>query len=368
MRVVDILSCYDIDQSPPKTQQSLLHATFASLLIAIELGHLTPAIGTGLLTAAKSKWATTLSPPSGARSGHADFSGLSIENVWNETLAILSRDDPDKYLKHLGTLTKPTSREATSQPRDVPLVSVQDVRVIKYWLRLAEFDRILPRESGLHEYSAADVLALIGACKDSSRLQSSPIVGRPKSVVWLTTLSGALADLLDQANSVAAGHTSTRLEDMSFAYRARNRLGLWKKRSPEHGIALVTGKTYESYLDELGGTIKAPTVLDAEGYDRFRHWPTSGTAPADELGRGRTYELDPRIRSSERPYDGAPEIVTMPRPLDEIASMVYLGPFGFPPGCGVEEERKSYSEFAHDVAEGRSLETVLIELETRLDI
>jgi hypothetical protein len=367
MRIVDILTCYDIDQSPPKTQQSLLLATFASLLIAIDLSHLAPAVGVSLLMAIKSKWIEILSPPAArGRSGHADFSGLSIESVWNETLAVLSREDPEKYLKHLGMLTKPSREEATSQPIDMPLVSIQDVRMFKYWLRSTELDR-MPREGGLYEYSAADVLALMDACTESSRLQSSPIVGRPKSVVWLTTLSGALADLLDQARAVAAGRVATRLEDMNFAYLARNRLGLWKKRSPEHGIALVTGKTYESYLDELGGSIKAPTVLDAEGYDRFRHWPSSRSVQADKLGRGRTYELDPGVRRRERPDDGAPEIVAMPRPLGEITSMVYLGPFGLPPGSGMEE-RRSYSDFADEVASGQSLEAVLTALETQLGI
>jgi hypothetical protein len=368
MRIIDILACYDINETPPKTKQSLLHATLASLLSAVELRHLSPAAVAELLAAAKSKWIDTLAPPPAlGRSGHADFSEVSIDYVWNETLAVLSREDPAKYFRHLGMLAKPGAAGVSSQPRDVQLVSIQDVRMFKFWLRASEIER-MPLEGGLGEYTAADVFALIEACKDASRLQPSPVVGRPKSVVWLTTLSGVVADLLGQAEAAARNRGSRRLEDMSVAYMARNRLGLWKKRSPEHGIAVVTSKTYESYLDELGTTIKAPTVFDAEGYDRFRHWPTSGTEDTDELGRGRTYELDPEVRTREHPNHGAPEIVATPRPLSEIGSMIYLGPFGYPPGHSPEDERRSYLEYAAEVSAGRSLQAVLVELERTFDL
>lgn len=365
MKISDILSCFDIDETPPKIEQSLLHATLANLLLATDLGHLPLDVGRSFLADALAKWDETLAPSFGiAPSAHIDLSRHTIVSVWTTLYSLLAREDPAKYFKHALALAKPGRTEGPSEFKDVPLVSIQDVRMFKFWLRDME---PVSSEQRLVEYSRADVMSFIQACEEADRWHRDPVVGRPKAIVWLTPLSGAIATLVDRAKrAITTG--AERLEELDIGTTARNRLGLWKKRSPDHAIALVTRKTYEAYLDELGQMIKAPTVIDAEGYDRFRHWPSPRTDSADKLGCGRTYELDPVVRDRERPLHGAPEIVAPPIPLREIDSIVYLGPFGNPPGCNAEEERLSYLEFAKEVAGGQTLAAVVDEIEQKFEV
>jgi hypothetical protein len=360
VKIGDILSCFDIDETPPKIEQSLLHATLANLLVATELGHLPVDVGRSFVADALAKWDETLAPSAGTAPGaHIDLSRHTIVTVWTALYSLLSREDPTKYFKHTLPLAKSGSTEEVSEFPDVPLVSVQDVKMFKFWLRDME---PIAAEQHLKEYSRADVMSFIKACKDADRRRPNSVVGRPKAILWLTPLSGMIATLVERAATAMASDVE-HLEALDIGAMARNRLGLWKKRSPDHAVALVTRKSYAAYLDELGQRMKAPTVLDAEGYDRFRHWPTPRNNPADMLGRGRTYELDPVVRNMERPLDGAPEIVAPPLPFEEIESIVYLGPFGHPPGCNPEDERLCYLEFANEVAGGAPLTAVVAEIE-----
>jgi hypothetical protein len=367
LKIIDILNCFDIDESPPKIQRSLLLACFAGLLAALKLRHLPPPTIEAFINAAKERWLSMLGPATRKTRGHVDLSDQTVVTIWNGAYSVLSRDDPGKYLKHLGTLKKLQHDGSGPKFPDVPLVSIQDARMFKYWLK-DPASNSPPAELGLVEYGAADVVALIDSCKDPGRLQSQCVVGRPKAIVWLTPMSDKIASLIEEARRAANGGSEDRLDNLRLASIARNRLGLWKKRSPDHGIAVIMKKSYDNYVDELGPDIKAPTIFDAEGYDRFRHWPSPHTATGDDLGRGRTYELDPEIRKLESPNDGAPEVVASPRPFSEVDELVYLGRFGIPPGCDGKSDRSSYSEFANQVAGGQLLDAILAELARALNV
>ena len=340
MQLADILACFDLGGSPPKLRESLLRAYLAGLLHAVKMGHVDNAVAKDFIESAKRQW-SALPPVKPVHPGHADFSGLGIETLWGEFHSLLHSFDGRMYLQHCGMLD---ARGAPPEdPADAPLVTILDDSVFKFWLR-DDVPEVRFDEKG----AAQDILDLIRACKERELVKDGAMVGRPNSVVWLTPKSGTIGKLIDRAESMAGREGD--LENMGIADTIRNRLGLWQKSS-RHGVAVILKRSYSDLIREAAAKVKAPTIFDAEGYERFRHWPSPADAPPDRLGRGRTYELDPAIRVRERPSDGAPEIVAPARPFDEIASIVYLGRFGTPPGKGESvAEQESCAEFADAVA------------------
>jgi hypothetical protein len=324
-------------------------------------------IATSFIKRVMTAWETSLSLPR-LDGEHLDFSDQTVDALWNCALSVFIDDAHQKYLTHSGSLARADDTDPPSPAKDdAALVTIQDERCFQFWLRELPPD-LRPLEIGVLECSGQDVVALIEACNDADQLIDRPIVGKPKGLVWLTPKAGEIEHLIDEAEAFAKTGSAAALESRGIGSTIRNRLGLWGRRFPYAGVAVVLNRTYYDMLADKTVTLKAPTVLDAEGYDRFRHWPSPISVAGDAIGRGRTYELDPDIRRRSHPNDGAPEIVTTPRPFSEVNSLVYLGPFGPPPGSNPDDCRTSYAEFANDVAGGHPLSYIVQQLAARLGV
>jgi len=359
MHLTDILACFDLGGSPPKLRESLLRAYLAGLFHAVKMDHLDKQVATRFIESAKQRW-SALPDVKPTQNGNADFSQQAIEALWSEFKNLLHGFAGGMYLQHCGVLD--TRGGPPEDPADAPLVTIVDDRVFQFWL-LDDMPEVHFEEQG----GAQDILDLMRACRERRLVRDGATVGLPNSVVWLTPKCGEIGKLIDMAHSLSGREDD--LENMSIADTIRNRLGLWEKSS-RHGIAVILKRSYGDLIGEPGVKVKAPTIFDAEGYARFRHWPSPVDAPRDPFGRGRTYELDPAIRLRQCPTDGAPEIVAPARPFDEIGSLVYLGRFGPPPGKGETlAECQACAEFADAVAgSDHSLADIVRGLENLLNV
>jgi hypothetical protein len=361
MRLDDILYCFDLGESPPQRAESLLRAYLAGLLYAVDYGHLSHDVAKRFVSALEARWLAQESVKPKPHGG-ADFARQGIEALWNDFGALLRGLEGSMCLLHCGALNGESDLD---DPADAPLVSVLDDRVFKFWLR-DEVPGIRFPEQG----QAADILDLIDACKDQALIRDGAMVGRPNSVVWLTPGSGEIGALIGKAQHIMKMGLGASLEKMPIADTIRNRLGLWESDGSRHGIAVIFRRRYSELVGDSAMKLRAPTIFDAEGYPRFRHWPSPTSVPHDPMGRGRTYELDPAIRRNKRPGDGAPEIVAPTRPFEEVEQIVYLGRFSTPPDKGeTEAEKRASAEFADMVAgDNISLSEIVVALAKLLEL
>jgi len=385
MRLVDILTCRDLsdvdpDLTPPSCEASQLKAYLACLLRAVKLGHVKNDAARSFVDDVKSVWLETLAARRVAGvPDKADLSDVSSEAIWSGFVTVLAAFSGRLNLSHMGTLM------CEGRP-DVPtetLVSVQDDRAFSFWFEApsandnleVDDSELMPLEARLEEIAPRDVVALIELFGRRLHWKQDAVVGRPKSVIWLTLKSSAVGQEIEAAEKAVAlakktpEDADTILRSLKSASEVRNRLGLWSNPPLRHGIAVVFKRTYTQFIKDDTTRAKAPTIFDAAGYPRFRHWPTPEGIVPDPMGRGRTYELDPAVRDRDRPSDGAPEIVSPPRPLDEVESLVYLGQFGPAPGSGeMAAERKACAEFAAAIAGSKSLTEIVDEISHLLNV
>lgn len=315
MRLRDILTCYDFGKEPPNPAESLLRSNLANLLQAVELGHLAEDVAATFLREAIVKWRELSGPTAGT-----SFASISIDGLWGQFRNVLVSLDGARHLEHRGRLTDGGGREPSAM--DAPLMTVVDDRAFEYWLKSVPGKRA--------KLGAADVLGMLQDCMQARWRQPGARVGRGKAVVWLTPKIGEVGQLVDNAAQRLRAGGEVELEAMPFARRLQDRLGLWDKNTQMHAIAVVLKRTYRDLIADPAVVCRAPTIFDAEGHARFRHWPCPAGRVGDPMGRGRTWELDADVRASHFPYDGAPEIVAPPRPFEEVDALVYLGRFATP--------------------------------------
>jgi hypothetical protein len=179
-------------------------------------------------------------------------------------------------------------------------VSIQTCYAIHFWFA----------DSGLTgiESEKPEQFVIESALKyfhdDKTRLPLDSVVGTPGEAAWITPVK-------------RAGQIGRGQPDID-----RDRLGLFRNGPPRH--ALVVTLVHDlGNLPSHTATLHAPTVFDARGYERFRHWPRNKRR---SVPSGRTFDLRPSPRKASRP-GGLPELIVPPVPLKVCADLKLDGTY-----------------------------------------
>jgi hypothetical protein len=169
--------------------------------------------------------------------------------------------------------------------------------------------------------------------------------GTAECVVWLTPLDGRVPTLLStvDADGVVQGATD----------ELRNLLGLWM----EDGLS---PRPLAAFYVRCSSGLRAPNVITASGYVRFRHRPVSSVPEAPNAGL--TFNLD---QSRARTFPGCCELVAAQIVLGQVTNVRLCGqPSTF--DYSRDSELKRHRDYAEIARGGRSWREVVDSLEAHL--
>ena len=299
---------------------ALTRAQWANLLRAIEKGHVTAASVRRFLRKLETKLVSSFPSPNSTTPSY--FLGAFRDVVCE------ADQKPNIGLRFS---FKDRRRGLWARWGNHVPTSVQTCYMLHRWFRGAHIPGIesdkpdLPTITRAVEYFS----------RHKSRLARNRLVGRLGEAVWLTPVL----------------RTETAISPPPD--RMRDRLGLFKNKTPRHAIVVVLANSVGDLpSDSCGSGLRAPTVWDARGYERFRHWPAP-RASVDATA-GRTYDLDAASRGRSVSH-GLPELVHAPQPLRDCHALVHHGRYSTTP----DGTPKTHQQFADEVAGARTLQELV---------
>lgn len=344
-KLIDDNECLGLGESPPLKDESILCAQLASMASAIEQKHIKRATAVHFCTNLQEKWNERFEE--GQRKG---------KNVY---VTRIQRDFTELVKSYFTIYCFADGRAdggKQAQSPECEFVTVQPHHRLVKWLRnevLSEDDRIWFESEDL-EYS--DFLEIVNLTDNPGNFHEDARVGYVNA--WVSPFDGDIQNLINVANS-----KNTPRDKSTITQIIRNRLGLWHTKDA-FCVAFTCSSNAIDQSKNAGRNLCAPTVFDARGYERFRHWPLHLENIPIDPSAGRTYELDPSVRANKLDRDGAPEFVTDPLPIGMLSSKVTLGWCGPPPGH--DDIQKCHQTFALDVAGTDSLKLASRRLDAAL--
>ena len=313
-------------------------AFFANLLEALRLEHLPPWAAAWLYSVLIDRIQEYLASKGGDTAPAGDFSQLHVDELFKLLTDILQTPSNQLFQVRQKKIDIEGERNA---------VTLQPSWAFQYWLS-DEFE-----ETALMEPTFSQVVGFCHAFSMPENRATSAFVGAPSDVVWVTPLSGEVADVLHRISSLKPQER----ERNCAATPLREVLGLSVRKPREQLVVATTRQSITEMSIDRFARLSAPTVLDSRGYERFHHWPEN---VEDEDGYGRTFHLN-RARAS---WVGVREAVRSRVPLRDITRFDYVGKTeanAFEDGKPrpVQSDR----DFALKVSRGRNIVEILIQLE-----
>lgn len=299
MRFDELRKCKDFGVA--SKYSALARVGIANAKLAMEAGHLDRPLVNDFF-ADVIAWIET-----SMRKLGVPISSVSIEVLYRAGTAILEGYKASKFFQHRKALNAYLANQA---------ISFQSSAALPFW-----FDTMRVGEAAAADLDPVTVARLCGMMSDASVLAKGAVVGRPGEVLWLTPLCGRIAQVVARADAtLTSGAGLGAMLAQSLANEARDRLGLIRLTVGEHLMATTTRATLGELQSRPDPGPLAPTIFEAKGYERFRHWPQPKAVCA-----GRTYDLDDRERDTNPVDHGVDEMVYNPLPLTDVSKVTYLG-------------------------------------------
>ncbi|RYG63710.1 hypothetical protein EON80_20675 [bacterium] len=341
----DVEAIDDLDRE----SACLALAFFSNLVAGLEYGHVKPASARHVVRTLTNLALDYLIDTSSPTRKANDFSDLHVDMLLSFVTEVMQRDLDSSHF-----MTRPLPAISDG---DSIVISLQPSWAFKFWLDAAKV-----HEVHVADHSWADVAVLCREFLKPSMRSAGAAVGERHNVVWVTPYKGQVRDVVDECTTKVV----ERREYSGTAARMRELLGLIDRRPGEQAVIAYSRATLGTMEREDRVRLSAPTVLDARGYKRFRHWPTQFSTSSDD-GFGRTYDLNANKRLVKRHEHGAPEVVRRKLLFSDIERFEYIGRIAEMDGESEPEWASTAArEFAEEVSDGRTLIELLTVLEAYL--